>query len=697
MKQPIVLRIYFNDKLEGVKQFTDSQIVIGRNAEVQVDLQEEGVSPLHAVIEDREGRYYVSDLGSQTGTTLNGKKVLDEAIHSGDELKIGSYKIQFFIGIPKPVTTPPPQAAPTLQATPPPVTKPPAQEVKREPPPIPQVTTPKVTEEDTQEIDLNPDKTFDEITQPKIPTESVVVSIPTAAPQARPSDRRRDTVKTTLTPVKESKKTFAPPTVKTADEILKPGKGTVVEVVVAWKERVILSKHFSKKGVITIGSSDKADITVPVLTGVSSYPLVDMDSIVKINVAPNTPGALITNQGSTSFVDLAKQGRFMGGTVGHQLTLGQGEMVRIGFQGDLVNVYVRFVSETPKPLAAPLLDLTTTELTGVVLAAVVSAIFGIYMFLYAPSSLNDETLLEEPIRKATVTFTPPPRKRIVKMEQKEEKPPEEKKVVKVEEKKRQTQTPSVEKAGDPGKAGEVAPKDTKDTEKKVTSARPGGSIKTSPKEGANMKSEKPDPTKVGLLSVFGSKGAQSKLDKAFSGSGELQGMADQATGYAGANENREGDTFGSKIKDTGAGGRGEQTVGIAGVGTKGKGTGNYGLGSGGIGTKGSVDINVGGQEAEFVGSMDREAIRRVILNNKSAIRSCYERELQRKPDLYGKIVLQWYIMEKGRVSDAKVKENDMGSNAVAECIISRLRTWRFPEPPAGTIGEVSYPFVFSSQ
>lgn len=690
MKQPIVLRIYFNEKLEGVKQFTETQVVIGRNADVQVNLDEEGVSPLHAVIEEREGGYYISDLGSQSGTQLNGNKVLDESIDSGDEIIIGSYKLQFFIGIPKPVSPPPsvPKAAPAKA----PVNEPPkpAPSAGHDgPPPVPEEAKSNVGE-DTQEIELSipEDTQVTEISAIDDSTEKVQ--------EKRASDRRGATGKIPV-PVKKSKKTFAPPSEKPADMLMKPGKGTVVEVVVAWKERVIHSQHFSDKGVVTIGSSEKADITIPVLQGVSSYPLLEIDSLVKVNVAPNTPGELITQEKKTSFVDLAKQNRFHGTEAGHQLTLAQGEMIRIGYQGDLVNVYVRYVSETPKPLVAPLLDLTTTEITGLALAALVSAIFGIYMFLYAPSSLTDENLLEEPIRKATVTFRPP-RKRVVKMEQKPEKPPE-KKVVKVVEKQKQTKTPSKDKAGKPGKAGEVAPtkKPVPKKPKKVVSARPGGAIKTGKKKGANMKSRKPDPTKVGLLSVFGSKGGQKKLDKAFSGSGELQGMADAATGYAGDNEDRDGDTLGSKIKDTGAGGRGEQTVGIAGVGTKGKGTGDYGLGTGGIGKKGSVDINVGGQEAEFVGSMDREAIRRVILNNKRAIRSCYERELQRRPDMYGKLVLQWRIVEKGRVSQAKVKSNSLGSRKVANCIIGRLRTWRFPEPPPGTIGEVSYPFVFTSQ
>ena len=156
--------------------------------------------------------------------------------------------------------------------------------------------------------------------------------------------------------------------------------------------------------------------------------------------------------------------------------------------------------------------------------------------------------------------------------------------------------------------------------------------KTGEKKGGNMKSRKPDPSKSGIVErIWFSRVAQNKLDKTFSGAGELQGMANRATRYSGDNQDRVGDTFGTKIKDTGAGGKGEKTVGISGLGTKGKGTGNYGPGSGGIGRKGQVEINIGGQEADFVGSMDREAIRRVILNNKRAIKACYDRELQRNP------------------------------------------------------------------
>jgi len=632
-----------------VKQFESGQVVIGHDADVQLDLGDKSVSPLHCVIEERESGYYISDLGSQSGTILNGKKVLDERLESGDEIRVGIFRLQFFIGVPKPA------APPSKSGGPPPVK---AQLFDKNAPKIPK-STPDVK-------DHKP---------------------PTTRPRAAPSRP--------LTPVVPSEKTFAPPSsFKDANEIVRPSKGTVVEVLVAWKERIIATKHFSEAGVVTIGADPEADLVVPIMPAGSLYPLVRIHSLASIAITADMPGELVRENGSTSFSDLFRQNRMRNIGTAYELDIPQGEMARIGFQGNLLSVYVRYVPETPKPLVAPLLDLTTSEVTGVVLAAVVAAIFGLYMLIYAPMDLEDEARLEEPIRKAVVTFKAPIKKEIVQVEE----PPQEKKqVVQIVEKQRKTQTPTADAAGKPGKAAEIMPKKTQVKKKEVTSVRQGGAIQTAPKEGAQAKAVKPDPNSMGLLGVFGSKGAQKTLDKTFSGAGELRGEANTATGFAGSAENRPGDGLGSKFKDTGAGGKGTATVGISGLGTKGKGTGNYGTGVGGIGTKGSVNIDVGGQEAEFVGSIDREAIRRIIQQNKAAIRSCYERSLQRKPDLYGKLVLEWDIEERGRVTRTAVKSNSLGDAQVASCILARIKTLRFPEPPPDQIGRVTFPFVFSSQ
>ena len=44
MKSPVILRIFKNNQLLEVKQFDQNQIVLGQDAEVQLDLKGEGVS-----------------------------------------------------------------------------------------------------------------------------------------------------------------------------------------------------------------------------------------------------------------------------------------------------------------------------------------------------------------------------------------------------------------------------------------------------------------------------------------------------------------------------------------------------------------------------------------------------------------------------------------------------------------------------
>lgn len=657
MKTPLLLRVFKNGALEGVRQFDTSQVIIGRNADAQVALNDAQVSPLHAMIEEREGTYFLTDLGSTAGTILNGKKVLEEKVQSGDEIVLGGYTIQFFIGAPKPMA--PPKAA-----------TPPLEEKKPTPAPT-SVVAPPVEEKKSAPAPV--------ISKPVVTVASTASNVGAKA-----------------APLKSSKgKTYAPASpYNDLKDVLKPGKGSAVEVIVAWKDRVLSSHHFKGRHQVTIGGGEKATVHVPLLSGSTTYQLVRTGVPTTIFISGDMTGELIRDGVSTSVQDLAKQNKVRASGGGYEMDLNPGEMARIGLQNDLVSVYVRFAPDTPKPLVAPLFDLTASEVTGVLLAIVVAAIFSLYMTVYAPTQLTEEERAEEPIRKATVVFQAQPKKKqIVEVV---DKPAETKKNNPQPQK--QTQTPAhATKSGETGKAGEVAPKKTEDKQKKLTSSRPGGAIKTAPKEGANVKSEKPDPTKVGLLGVFGSKGTQSQLDKAYSGSGELQGMADAATGYAGQAETRPGDSIGTKLKDTGAGGKGTSTIGIAGVGTKGRGTGTYGYGTGGIGKKGDVEINVGGEEATASGGIDREAIRRVIRENIRAIRTCYERELQRKPDLYGKIVLGWHIEEKGRVTKTWTVSNTMGSDEVAQCILARLKTWTFPEPPGDQVASVTYPFVFSSQ
>ena len=93
MKPPVLLRIYQQGQLVSIKQFLENQIVIGHNADVQLDLDSDEISPLHCIIEERDSGYYLTDLGSANGTLLNGEKILDEKLESGSRFDVGPYSI----------------------------------------------------------------------------------------------------------------------------------------------------------------------------------------------------------------------------------------------------------------------------------------------------------------------------------------------------------------------------------------------------------------------------------------------------------------------------------------------------------------------------------------------------------------------------------------------------------------------------
>lgn len=152
--------------------------------------------------------------------------------------------------------------------------------------------------------------------------------------------------------------------------------------------------------------------------------------------------------------------------------------------------------------------------------------------------------------------------------------------------------------------------------------------------------------------------------------------------------------------------------GISGVGVaKGGGKSSRGGGSGeaaGIGdlaTSGGGKVKTGQKKTtrvaavkteapEVDGSLDSAAIAKVVRRRIKSLQDCYERELKRDPALSGKIEIEFTIGESGRVDEARVSNNGMGSKAVGSCIVSRVRRWRFPTPDGGSV-TVNYPFIFT--
>lgn len=152
--------------------------------------------------------------------------------------------------------------------------------------------------------------------------------------------------------------------------------------------------------------------------------------------------------------------------------------------------------------------------------------------------------------------------------------------------------------------------------------------------------------------------------------------------------------LGARGSGIGGGGTAE---GLGGLGTKGTGSGSSGFGQGGgnFGQKGEGGIAGVGGDPIVIGALDRSLIDEVIKAHMSQIRYCYQRELTKKPDLGGKIVVKFTIAKDGSVSSASTKSTTMNNPAVEQCIEGRFMKFMFPQPKGGGIVIVSYPFLFA--
>lgn len=156
------------------------------------------------------------------------------------------------------------------------------------------------------------------------------------------------------------------------------------------------------------------------------------------------------------------------------------------------------------------------------------------------------------------------------------------------------------------------------------------------------------------------------------------------------------------------------SYGVGGLGTRGAGPGGGGnaLGIGGLGTKGTghgrggYGVDLGGRgkdETVFVpgrttvvGGLSREVINRVIQKHYSEIKYCYEKELSKNPELYGKVTVLFLIDGGGAVGEALVQQTTLASDPVETCMINHVRRWAFPAPRGGGTVQVTYPYVFKS-
>jgi Ca-activated chloride channel family protein len=99
-------------------------------------------------------------------------------------------------------------------------------------------------------------------------------------------------------------------------------------------------------------------------------------------------------------------------------------------------------------------------------------------------------------------------------------------------------------------------------------------------------------------------------------------------------------------------------------------------------------------DATVQGSLPKEVITRIVRQNMSGVRLCYEQGLTKNPKLQGRVTVRFAISPLGNVMMASSTESTLDDPEVVRCVVSVFRGLSFPQPEGGPV-TVVYPVDFT--
>jgi TonB family protein len=148
---------------------------------------------------------------------------------------------------------------------------------------------------------------------------------------------------------------------------------------------------------------------------------------------------------------------------------------------------------------------------------------------------------------------------------------------------------------------------------------------------------------------------------------------------------------------TASGAVGLGRVGMIGTGGSGGGT-SYGRGRGtGFSSRSKVLPVVRQAKAQVQGALDKDIVRRIVRAHINEVRNCYNVSLAKDPTIGGRVAIQFTIGSSGKVPTAVVAESTIKDPEVGRCVAKAVRRWKFPKPNGGGSVIVTYPFVLQTR
>jgi TonB family protein len=644
-------------------------VIVGSGAQAAVKIQDPRVSNLHVMLKvDKDGSVTAIDLGSESGTEVRGQRlVLPTALTPGDVLKVGGTRVEVLFGAAEPVRSAPAGAkvaGPAFQgsftqrapAAVPEVAKPPS---VQPPPrmPVPMPVSGNRMEASASGVSVRTERPVTPVVPPVAPP--VANKVGPAAQQAR-----------TVTPAATAKvKPSLPPHLQEPlpPEAMPAPEAKVLQVAMLWGDQMLEVHHFKDGVPVTIGEGKKNFFHV-FEPSVGQRHVLAVSRGDKLEVrAPAGAGLIVTNRGDVRSKDaLRAAGALTGASQDKEqvLTLGLHDRVEVSL--GTVSFVARYVRPAPGIAANALVeaDFTFFKIASICLLAGLAVVLAMTL---TPRAEHPETtdIFQDQQRVAKFLITP-------------EKKLEQKKL----------QLTGVEEGA---KAKDEEGKFGKEEAKQAEAApsKPG-----TPVVDRNKKEKDRQVVgKVGLLGAF--KGLKGGASDVFGPGGFGTGLNNALGGLKGGAAMGDAQGVGGLgSRGTGTGGGGT-ALGIGGLGTQGNGRGAGGSGGIDLGGRGKSITKVIPGKTTVIGGLDKDVIAKVIRRHQGEIKYCYESELNKDPSLAGKVAVAFTIDPTGAVSDANVSETTLNNSKAEQCMISRIRRWKFPEPKGGGVVSVTYPWLFS--
>ena len=701
MSTAITFHIYEGDQHVRSATFSQDVIKIGKLDSSHLRVDDEAVSRMHSVIEvSGPGEVYIIDLGSASGTILNGQKVNKARLESGDQLQFGNTTVVVELGEASAEEEEPMQAEPVAAAVQ-------YQQPQYQPPPQqPQYAQPQF-QQPLQQPQFQQPQTA-QVANPFGQQASTAgfggqMQSPFGQPQyaqsAQPQYAQPVAITATgmageaLRDYGEAATYALVPTAPPVNPADIDSSENAVEVVVMWGELSILHvEHLSPPRSFYVGEAtdSKGKPTTDFLIGSESIGtermpvMIESGASVAVVIPNGASGDVTINNQSITFQELAAQGQLQGASElagAQQYPLPAGATARVHFRG--FTFIVRPMSAARRVAAGQEYDKVLIGWMGAS-AGFFAGLLLLFYFLPPWSSSLSLDLLNADSRLVKYLIEPP--------ETQEEETPEWLDESKME-----------EDEGGKGKRhkdeeGQMGKKDEKKTKNKFGIEGPQDN------EDPHMAREeaKEMAANAGIIGILkASVGAWNSPTSPYGADTALGADPMSALGalmgdQIGANFGFGG--LGLRGTGRGGGGTGEGTIGLGNIGTIGHGAGGgegsgYGRGAGGFHGRDAKVPRIRSGKADVRGSLSKEVIRRIINRHINEVRFCYEQELNQRPDLQGRVAIQFIVSPTGAVQTAAVNSSDLGNQKVEQCIVSAVRRWSFPSPEGGGIVVVTYPFV----